>query len=415
MPIRYLSSEYASDRRQMIAAILLVVNAFVWYFFAVTFFEDLIKKLMLDYQASFLVWGIHFGGITISALIGTSLGKKIGNRALFITIWMTLGIVASLFPLILNSIQFYEVLGLSFFIGVSLGLGMPNCMGYFTNHTNIENRGLLGGLIMLFSGLGLLLLGLTAIKDFTLEALVLAGWRGFGLLTFLLLEPQSLKTEQHVITKEKKGSQSYRSIINQRSFILYFIPWIMFSLVNYLSAPVQFEVLGDNFNFLITVGNGIMAISAVAGGFLADHFGRKRTAIIGFVLLGICYAFLGMYPENLLSWYFYTVINGVAWGFLFVIFVIAIWSDISYSSASDKYYAIGVAPFFISKFLQFVMGDLISQSVDKYALFSFTAFFLFLAVLPLFYAPETLPEKKIRERELKTYLKKAQKIKEKYS
>jgi MFS family permease len=415
MPIRYLSSEYASDRRQMIAAILLVVNAFVWYFFAVTFFEDLIKKLMLDYQASFLVWGIHFGGITISALIGTSLGKKIGNRALFITIWMTLGIVASLFPLILNSIQFYEVLGLSFFIGVSLGLGMPNCMGYFTNHTNIENRGLLGGLIMLFSGLGLLLLGLTAIKDFTLEALVLAGWRGSGLLTFLLLEPQSLKTEQHVITKEKKGSQSYRSIINQRSFILYFIPWIMFSLVNYLSAPVQFEVLGDNFNFLITVGNGIMAISAVAGGFLADHFGRKRTAIIGFVLLGICYAFLGMYPENLLSWYFYTVINGVAWGFLFVIFVIAIWSDISYSSASDKYYAIGVAPFFISKFLQFVMGDLISQSVDKYALFSFTAFFLFLAVLPLFYAPETLPEKKIRERELKTYLKKAQKIKEKYS
>lgn len=415
MPIRYLSNVYRSDKRQMLAAILLVVNAFVWYFYAVTFFDNLIRKLMLDYQASFLVWGIHFGGITISALIGASVGKKIGNRALFMIIWMTLGIVASLFPLILNIANFSGVLGLSFFIGVSLGLGMPNCMGYFTNYTNVENRGRLGGLIMLFSGLGLLLLGLTAFTDFTLEALVLAGWRGFGLLTFLLIEPSSLKSERDVIAKEKNGSQSFRSIINQRSFILYFIPWIMFSLVNYLSAPVQFEVLGNNFNFLITIGNGIMAVSAVAGGFLTDYFGRKRTAIIGFVLLGICYAFLGMYPENLLSWYFYTVVNGVAWGLLFVIFVIAIWSDISYSSASDKYYAIGVAPFFISKFLQFVMGDLISHSVDRYALFSFTAFFLFLAVLPLFYAPETLPEKQIRERELKSYIEKAQKAKEKYA
>jgi hypothetical protein len=39
--------------------------------------------------------------------------------------------------------------------------------------------------------------------------------------------------------------------------------------------------------------------------------------------------------------------------------------------------------------------------------------FLFLAILPLLYAPETLPEKKIKERELKEYLKKASKMKEK--
>jgi len=48
-----------------------------------------------------------------------------------------------------------------------------------------------------------------------------------------------------------------------------------------------------------------------------------------------------------------------------------------------------------------------------YAMLSIASFFLFLAVLPLFYAPETLPEKEIKERELKEYLKKARKIKEK--
>jgi F0F1-type ATP synthase membrane subunit b/b' len=47
--------------------------------------------------------------------------------------------------------------------------------------------------------------------------------------------------------------------------------------------------------------------------------------------------------------------------------------------------------------------------------FSLAAFFLFLAVVPLMYAPETLPEKKVRERELRDYLEKAKKTKEKYA
>ena len=53
--------------------------------------------------------------------------------------------------------------------------------------------------------------------------------------------------------------------------------------------------------------------------------------------------------------------------------------------------------------------------VSKAAVFSFASFFLFLAVLPLMYAPETLPEKNIRDRELKIYVEKAQQIREKYS
>lgn len=40
---------------------------------------------------------------------------------------------------------------------------------------------------------------------------------------------------------------------------------------------------------------------------------------------------------------------------------------------------------------------------------------MFLAVLPLVYAPETLPEKHMKERELKNYLDKAKKIASKES
>lgn len=49
--------------------------------------------------------------------------------------------------------------------------------------------------------------------------------------------------------------------------------------------------------------------------------------------------------------------------------------------------------------------------MNTLAIFSFTSLFLFLAVLPLAYAPETLPLQMFKDRELKKYLEKAEKIK----
>jgi Sec-independent protein translocase protein TatA len=47
--------------------------------------------------------------------------------------------------------------------------------------------------------------------------------------------------------------------------------------------------------------------------------------------------------------------------------------------------------------------------VDIATSFSLAGFFLFLAILPLLYAPETLSETTMKDRELKNYIKKAQK------
>jgi hypothetical protein len=108
--------------------------------------------------------------------------------------------------------------------------------------------------------------------------------------------------------------------------------------------------------------------------------------------------------------------DGTAWGFLLVLFILTIWGDLSYGESSDKYYALGVMPFFVLKFLDLTVGSYIYTSLNNSsALFSFGAFFLFLAVLPLIYAPETLPEKHMKERELKNYLDKAKKIASKES
>ena len=142
-----------------------------------------------------------------------------------------------------------------------------------------------------------------------------------------------------------------------------------------------------------------------------DLVGRKRLAIVGFVMLGLSYSILGFFNVDLKPvWYVHGVMNGISWGILYVLFIVTIWGDLSHEAPSDKFYALGVSPFFISKMLQLTIDSQIIAAISISTIFSFTALFLFLAVLPLVYVPETLSEKVIKARELKTYLEKAQKI-----
>jgi MFS family permease len=397
-----LEGKFGIRARPAFASIILISNAFIWYSFAFGILKNIIN------QTSLVIWSIHFVAAVFSAIVGAAITDKIHKKTTFLAFWMVFGIISSLILVLVDATGSLGVLVISFLFGISFGLGLPASMSYFADCTSVENRAKLGGLILLVDGLGALLLGIAVVDDIVLQALTLAIWRGTGLIVFLMLNPSQ------VITERQKGV-SFRYILRQRPFILYIVPWIMFSLVNYLSLPVQFDILGPTLvNSLGMIENALYGVFAIVGGFLSDIIGRKRITIFGFVLLGLGYAILGINPENLLSWYFYTFVDGVAWGIFSVIFIITVWGDLSYRASSDKYYALGGLPFFVSNFLRLMIGSYIAETVSAYAIFSLTAFFLFLAVIPLMYAPETLPEKKIKERELKKYVEKAKKIKEKY-
>jgi MFS family permease len=412
-----LTGKFRVSARNTIANVALVTNAFVWYYLAIKILYDIVNVTAMDHFTTMLMWSIHFAGIVFSAIAGASLAKKVGDRTRFLTIWMMLGIISSVISIAVDPTYIPNVLVLSLLLGVSLGLGMPSCMGYFTENMEIQNRGRSAGMIILLSGVTIAAFGTTAAENIGLQTSILSAWRIIGLAVFLFFG--------HVKQgPENTKAPSYRSLFGQRSFILYLVPWVMFSLITYLTIPIQTRIIDSmqlqmtnvpSVEFLRGIENVLTGIFAVVGGLLADIVGRKRMAIVGFVTLGLGYSILGIYAESILSWYFYTIVDGIAWGVLFVIFVVTIWGDLGSHAPSEKYYAVGVAPFFISKLLQFTVGNEISNAVTTTAIFSFTALFLFLAVLPLVYAPETLPEKTMKDRELKMYIQKAEKIKEKYS
>lgn len=396
-----------SDNKALFS-IILIINAFVWLFCASVILREIVDVAALSDYEVLMVWSVNFCGATVSILAGAFLVGRFHLRVRFLLFWTLFGTISSIAPLFMDTTAVDGVLAVSALFSVSLGLGLPVCMAMFCDYTIIENRARFGGITLLFiMVLGAFTANLIT-ENIMTSSLVLGFWRGLSLAAFFIIDLDERYLKRRV-------NISFMSILRERSFVVYIVPWTMFSLVNYLSASIGASIHGEEVIYpLMLIGNVLTGVFAIVGGFLSDIVGRKRITIVGFVLLGLGYAILGIYPLSTFCLYFYTIVDGIAWGIFYVIFFFTIWGDLAYDKPSEKYYALGSLPYILSNFLRLTVGPFIANTISAYAIFSFAAFFLFLAVLPLTFAPETLPEKKIKERELKKYIEKAKRIKEKY-
>ena len=117
---------------------------------------------------------------------------------------------------------------------------------------------------------------------------------------------------------------------------------------------------------------------------------------------------LGFFNGNSFAAWFYVCADGVAWGAFTTLFLFTLWGDIADGKNSEKYYALGILPYLFSTLAGATMGTYLSQTLlSEGTVFSFAAFFLFAATLPLFYAPETLSDRILRNSDLNSYVNKA--------
>jgi hypothetical protein len=409
MSIKLSTAKFGTSGKILLASFVFVANAFVWYSYAFNFLTTSITKWGLS-NFFLPIVGIDYLGILASVFLGNYLLHKFKNRTSFLLYWMLAGVLFSFIPIVTGVSTLTGLMAISAIIGVNFGFGIPAALDYFAASTDAGNRGRFGGITFLIIGLGIFGLGQMVTTSSLFTSLVLAAWRVSGVVILLVLKPEEKQIEQN-------SKLSYGSVLSNRSFLLYFVPWAMFLLVNSLAIPViEKHFTTDLVQFSSSVEFILSGISAAISGFLADSAGRKRLAVAGFALLGVGYAILGFTGGNLIGWWFYTFVDGIAWGMFFMIFLFTVWGDLSDEIGSEKYYALGVLPYLISSFIRFSAGAYVANAVSDNALiFSYASFFLFAAVLPLIYAPETLSQKKIEEKQLKSYMKKAEDIKKKHS
>jgi len=162
------------------------------------------------------------------------------------------------------------------------------------------------------------------------------------------------------------------------------------------------------FRIAVPLRYGGAAVFGLISGFLADRVGRKQPIVIGLVFLGTSFAILGLAtsPFTVLV---YLVVSGTAWGGFMVIYL-AICGDLSSFGSREKFYALGMGiPLLIymsisslpAAFGLGVPASLISPVLST---------ILFLSIIPVLLAVETLPESKIRERRFKEHVEKVGKI-----
>jgi len=130
--------------------------------------------------------------------------------------------------------------------------------------------------------------------------------------------------------------------------------------------------------------------------------------------LGISYAIITIVPTALFSWYFFLIIGSISTGMLWAVFLLILWGDLSQSGTREKYYLIGETPLFLASIIQQFSAPYVTL-IPETSAFSLAAFFLFLAVLPLLYAPEPLPERKIKLRQFRKYVENAKEVEKEYS
>jgi MFS family permease len=368
-------------------------------------FNNTIKALQISFSEQLMLFAAYYVGAGCSAIIGSILFSRM--RKIGLLSWVVSGVIMTLLLTAIADNMPINIL-ICAFLGVSIGIGLPSCLAFFADVTTVENRGVYGGITYGAVGLGTLILGLWAdTLSIAMGFLALAIFRALGLVVFLFSARDGVIGQARAIPR-------YQSILQRREVTLYLIPWIMFSLINFAETPIFESMFGELRVLMGFIEFALSGLFALVGGFLADRVGRKRVVIAGFVMLGIGYAILSLFSGISASWYVYTTFDGIAWGMFAAVFFMTLWGDLAEQYDKAKYYALGGLPFLLAGILP-VIVEHYAEAIGTVTAFSLASFFLFLAVVPLMYASETLPEKSMRDRELKQYIEHAKKTKEKYT
>jgi len=382
-----------------------------WHQIIIVIIRDFLLSVNAAYIERVILYSVYYFSAVISSFLIT-IFNYFKKRWIKFYLWYIIAIVNlalhALFKLSPERAIIFAFLG-----GLAFGVGFPFCFSLFAENSLIEKRGRLSGSVLFMVGFFLTLFAiLSTYLKFESLMIISTLQLTVGILILSLLNFSKINNKQ-------EHSYSYTLICTDRNFLLYLLSWITFCFIDAVEVPILRNYLRQNFgvpfeDFLVTIYTLIAAFSFLLSGFLADFYGRKKLLIYGFIILGLAYAVIGIAAYSFISWLTYFIFYGLASGLLLTIYTLIIWGDLSRHGLIDKYYVIGQLPYFTTR----PLGEFITPYITLIpisAAFSLASFFLFLSIFPLMYASETLPEKAIRKRELKSYIEKAKKIREKFT
>ena len=408
MNFQVLTGDFTLSARRLVVVTFLISGTLAWFFLLQVYLEDILLSIIPDLFWVQMGTVLFFGFGVFSAIVGSLIVKKIDRRK-FLIAWVTLGIISTISLILFHGTLFCVIS--SIFLGLSLGLGLPSSLALLSDCTMTEDRGRVAGITILETFvIAFLTLAIVQILDLDIINIVILVTviRSISFLALILH-----KTEE-TNEKGKPGlvGNAYRE------FVFYLIPWIMFVVAaSTASNVVRASTEAQSLESAIKLGNvfryAFIAIFGFVSGIVIDRIGRKQTIIIGLITLGIGFGLLGFVLPSSTTIIVYFMTSGIAWGSFLTVFLV-IPGDLSISGSREMFYALGtICPMIILFSFSVIDTTWLTNLILEISPSSFSqilSIILFISIVPVMRAKETLVERKKQKRRMKDYTKKVGKL-----
>jgi MFS family permease len=392
----FLTQNLTISSRNFAAATLLSSGTLAWFFILNSNIINILSSFVPDVFWVYIGQVLFYGFGVFSAIVGSLISGKV-SRHKFLLSWITLGIISTVSLALFQGILFCIVA--TTLLGLSLGLGLPSSLAFLADCTTVEERGRTSGITILGTFImAFLSMMIASILHSEILAIIMlcTAVRSTSLLALILQKcDRKQDKEQHLSSKPDYKELSY-----------YLIPWVMFIIAGSLASMFWIPET-ETFQSAIATGNviryALIALFGLVWGITADRFGRKKPIIIGLVVYGISFALLGfggMSPTGVL---FYTAMSGISWGAFFTIYLV-IPGDFSISGSRERVYALGTISPFIIFFSMSILETTQPPIFSSSAFSQILSIILFISIIPVLLAKETLLESKRRERRMKEHV-----------
>jgi MFS family permease len=226
------------------------------------------------------------------------------------------------------------------------------------------------------------------------------------LITFVLIRSLSfisllLDPIEKIQIKELKWIQ----VIKTQGFGYFLFSWLMFNtagalavfLKSWIETSLEYLFITQFEQLFQYVG---VALSAIFSGFFSDYFGRKKTIVFGLSTLGISYTFFAI-VTNPFAYLLTRILYGIAWGILMVNYYLTVIGDLSRKGSREKFFTLGGVITFNLFMIGDILGRVYSLDIPPTIISVFLSVILYTSIIPVLYAPETLPLK-IQEKRKRT-------------
>lgn len=293
-----------------------------------------------------------------------------------------------------------------FIQGIIIGLGQLVSLTFFWNLTRSEERGRVAGfagffVVPLFQVIG----GASQIVGFnwTIIIIIVLSLGALSTKLFGLMKGSSLS--------KMNSDKGFRH--EKRTIILYAIPWIIFSLVNFtlarnISSNIFDVVPSSLYTFLSFLQIISSALGASIGGIISDLDGRRSALGVSLTLFGISIVFGGIF-QAVGVFYLMYIINGFTWGILWTLYITVVWGDLGDEETVVKNYSLGLLIFYLAVIFGFVFIPQISQIPVVTSSF-LGCLLVLLSNIPLVVAPELLSSEFQEKLKLMLHFKSLKKI-----